>query len=143
MDYNHIKSLIELAQNAEISELEVESDGCKVRIVLHNSAAIAVEAAKPVIQHTEIASPVPNVSLDNNISVNSPMVGTFYRASSPNSAPFVEVGQTVTKGQVLCIVEAMKLMNQIESTESGVIAEILVADGAPIEYGQPLFLLRK
>ena len=101
------------------------------------------EAARMMAANGEIAAPIPTPAEDKNIHyITSPMVGTFYRAPSPTSPPFVDIGDAVKKGQTLCIVEAMKLMNEIESDVSGVVVDILVENGKPVEYGQKLFAIK-
>ena len=149
MDLRKLKKLIDLVEESGIAEIEVTEGEEKVRItrataaqpVFAAPAAIAPVAAAPVA-----AAPAPAVSAapavrDLSNAQKSPMVGTFYRAASPTSDPFVEVGQTVKEGQTLCIIEAMKLMNEIEAEKSGVIKEILVDNGTPVEYGEPLFII--
>lgn len=147
MDLRKLKTLIDLVAESGIAELEITEGDDKVRIVKFSQAP-----AQPVVYATETAaaqlSPVavqaaapaaPAVAQGH--SVTSPMVGTFYRAPNPGAAPFVEVGQTVKEGEPLCIIEAMKLLNEIEADKSGVIKEILVENGGPVEYGQPLFII--
>lgn len=149
MDLRKLKKLIDLVEESGIAEIEVTEGEEKVRItrataaqpVFAAPAAIAPVAAAPVA-----AAPAPAVSAspavrDLSNAQKSPMVGTFYRAPSPSSPAFVEVGQTVKAGDTLCIIEAMKLMNEIEAEKSGVIKEILVENGTPVEYGEPLFII--
>ena len=128
-----------------LSEIEVESTGLKLRVqraaplAAVAPAAVALPAAAPVTsEHPIVADAVP---LTASISIEAPMVGTFYRASSPTAEPYVREGDMVKEGQILCIIEAMKLMNEIESKAAGRVAKILVENGQPVEYGQPLFLL--
>lgn len=151
MDLRKLKKLIDLVQESGIAELEITEGEEKVRITravagqtvyggvpmlqpgmlsAHAPAAVAPAA----IEATEPATPEGHV-------VKSPMVGTFYRTPSPNAKPFVEVGQTVKAGDTLCIIEAMKLMNEIEADMSGVIKAILIENGQPVEYGEPLFII--
>lgn len=155
MDLRKLKKLIDLVQESGIAELEITEGEEKVRInrvgsgaaagvvmaqaptILHQAHA-PQQAPAPAEQHTPAASAAP---ASEGTPVKSPMVGTFYRAPSPGAAAFVEVGQTVTVGQTLCIIEAMKLMNEIESDVAGVITKILVESGQPVEYGEPLFLV--
>jgi acetyl-CoA carboxylase biotin carboxyl carrier protein len=126
MDLRKIKTLIELVEQSGISELEVREGEESVRIARQAAPApAAAESPKPDTRHI----------------VRAPMVGTFYRTPSPGAKPFVEVGQTVKSGQVLCIIEAMKMLNQIESDKAGVIAEILVDNESPVEFDQPLFVI--
>lgn len=154
MDIRKIKKLIELVEESGISELEISEGEESVRI----SRAISQQPMP--IQNIQVAQPAPtivNSSADEKATqqvpssqsqcamtgytIKSPMVGTFYRTPSPDSKAFVEVGQTVNVGDVLCIVEAMKMMNQIESEKAGTIKAILVENGQPVEFDQPLFVI--
>ena len=143
MDLRKLKKLIDLVEESGIAEIEVTEGEEKVRItrataaqpVFAAPAAIAPVAAAPVA-----AAPAPAVR-DLSNAQKSPMVGTFYRAPGPNAPAFVEIGQQVKAGDTLCIIEAMKLMNEIEAEKSGVIKEILVDNGTPVEYGEPLFII--
>ncbi len=149
MDLRKLKKLIDLVQESGISELEVTEGEEKVRIAKHSPAAPATyytqlpaaapAAAAPVATAAPAAAAASNLP-DGHI-VKSPMVGTFYRAGAPGAKPLVEVGQSVNEGDRLCIIEAMKLMNEIEADASGVIKAILVENGEPVEYGQPLFVI--
>jgi len=150
---DEIKELMEYIEASSFVEFELEREGFKIKLV-KRSAVLAngpppVGAAPPtplaltLPQVSEAAAPrpTPTESPGSHI-VKSPIVGTFYRASGPGSKPFVEVGDRVKKGQILCIVEAMKLMNEIESDSEGDVIAILVANGQPVEYGEPLFTIR-
>lgn len=152
MDLRKLKKLIDLVQESGISELEVTEGEEKVRIAKHGPALPqggAMYAPAPAY----MPAPAPttaghsSVDLDDEDDlpegevVKSPMVGTFYRAPSPGADPFVDVGKTVAKGDTLCIIEAMKLLNEIESDYSGTIKAILVENGQPVEYGEPLFII--
>ncbi|HGH6280302.1 TPA: acetyl-CoA carboxylase biotin carboxyl carrier protein [Neisseria meningitidis] len=128
MDLRKLKKLIDLVEESGIAEIEVTEGEEKVRIT-------RTIAAAPVY-----ATPVP-AARDLSDAQKSPMVGTFYRAPGPNAAPFVEVGQQVKAGDTLCIIEAMKLMNEIEAEKSGTVKEILVENGTPVEFGEPLFII--
>ncbi len=153
MNLKELKELIELLKDTDISELEIERSGVKVR--LRKGGDVTFHPAMPRMEYppAAIVAPaipetgkpavekVPEPVTTNQIKVTSPIVGTFYRASSPDKPPYVEVGDIVKKGQVLCIIEAMKLMNEIESEASGKIVQALVENGQPVEYGQPLFLI--
>ena len=146
MDLRKLKKLIDLVQESGISELEVTEGEEKVRIAKHSvNAAPAANyyAPPPAPVATPAAAPIAIAAPaePEGASIKSPMVGTFYRSSSPDSKNFVEVGDTVAAGDTLCIIEAMKLMNEIESDLSGTIKAILVDNGQPVEYGQPLFLI--
>jgi acetyl-CoA carboxylase biotin carboxyl carrier protein len=145
MDVRKIKTLIELINSSDIAEIEIKEGEESVRISRNSSAAPAVVAAPvaaaPVtIAATAEAAPVATAAPKGD-TIDSPMVGTFYKAASPTAKPFVEVGQTVSVGDTLCIVEAMKMLNQIESEKSGKIVEILVDNEQPVEFGQPLFVI--
>ena len=151
MDLRKLKKLIDLVEESGIAEIEVTEGEEKVRIT-RSVAAPAVQtvyAAAPAPVAAPAAAPTasapaaaPAAAPANHANAQkSPMVGTFYRAASPTSDPFVEVGQTVKEGQTLCIIEAMKLMNEIEAEKSGVVKAILVENGTPVEYGEPLFVI--
>ena len=149
MDLRKLKKLIDLVQESGISELEVTEGEEKVRIAKQLTAAPVahqVYAAAPVA-HAAPAAAAPAAAAASEPAmpeghvVKSPMVGTFYRASSPDAKAFAEVGDSVKQGQTLCIVEAMKLLNEIESDASGVIKAILVENGQPVEFGEPLFII--
>ncbi|RRS04392.1 acetyl-CoA carboxylase biotin carboxyl carrier protein [Aquabacterium soli] len=149
MDLRKLKTLIDLVSESNVSELEItEADG-KVRIVKAGAAPVAV--AMPVMQAQPVAAapaaataaaPVAEAApIETGHVVKSPMVGTFYRASSPGAKAFAEVGDQVKEGQAICIIEAMKIMNEIETDKAGTITKILVDNGQPVEYGQPLFVI--
>lgn len=149
MDLRKLKKLIDLVEESGIAEIEVTEGEEKVRIT-RSAPQQAVYAAPAPVQHAApAAAPAPVAAApaaapaarDLSAAQKSPMVGTFYRAPSPSSPPFVEVGQTVKAGDTLCIIEAMKLMNEIESEFAGTVVEVLVENGQPIEYGQPLFVI--
>lgn len=146
MDLRKLKKLIDLVQESGISELEVTEGEEKVRIAKHLPASQAVSyvtaapaAAAPAAPAA--VAPVVDDALPSGHVVKSPMVGTFYRAPSPGAKPFVEVGDNVSSGGRLCLIEAMKLMNEIEADADGVVKAILVDNGQPVEYGQPLFII--
>ena len=149
MDLRKLKTLIDLVSESGIAELEITEGEGKVRIVKFSQAMQPVAYAAPAAptyapaaagsEPVAAAAAAPAVAAGH--TVKAPMVGTFYRAPNPNSASFVEVGQTVKEGEPLCIIEAMKLLNEIEADRSGVITEILVENGEPVEYGQPLFVI--
>jgi acetyl-CoA carboxylase biotin carboxyl carrier protein len=148
MDLRKIKTLIELVEQSGISELEVREGEESVRIARQSAPAPVQYLPQPVVAPPP-AAPAPKAAPaaaegpkpDTRHIVRAPMVGTFYRTPSPGAKPFVEVGQTVKSGQVLCIIEAMKMLNQIESDKAGVIAEILVDNESPVEFDQPLFVI--
>ena len=153
MDLRKLKTLIDLVSDSNVSELEITEAEGKVRIVKTAPAQAVVAAAAP----GAMAAPAPVAPVAGTVAavaaaptepaapmghiVKSPMVGTFYRASSPGAKSFVEVGQTVKEGQPICIVEAMKILNEIEADKSGVITQILAENGQAVEYGQPLFVI--
>ncbi len=147
MDLRKIKTLIDLVQESGISELEITEGEEKVRISRHGvqnfgQMPMMMQAPAPVAVAAPAATVgVPTPPAPTGHTLKSPMVGTFYRSPSPGSSSFVEIGQTVTKGQTLCIIEAMKLLNEIESDAAGVVKSILVENGQPVEYGQPLFII--
>jgi acetyl-CoA carboxylase biotin carboxyl carrier protein len=148
MDLRKLKTLIELVETSGIAELEIQEGEARVRIT-RSHGANAATAAQPVIAVAP-AAPAPaaapstplEVPPEEGHVVKSPMVGTFYRAATPGAQAFVEVGDTVQEGATLCIVEAMKLMNEIEADKGGVIKAILVDNGQPVEFGQPLFVIQ-
>lgn len=149
MDIRKVKKLIELVEESGIDELEIHEGEESVRITRHSAVAaqpVTYAAAPAPVAVAPAAAPAPAAEAEaapqlKGTVIRSPMVGTFYRAPSPTSASFVEPGQSVKKGDVLCIVEAMKMMNHIESDVSGVIDTILVENGQPVEYDQPLFTI--
>ncbi|MDC1311163.1 acetyl-CoA carboxylase biotin carboxyl carrier protein [Burkholderiales bacterium] len=151
MDLRKLKKLIDLVKESGIEELEITEGEEKVRINSGNKAVIT-SVVSPTTQPIQLDMPrqaeAPVVSaddqpipVDDGFIMKSPMVGTFYRASNPESAAFVELGQTVAEGETVCIIEAMKLLNEIEAEKSGVIKKILVENGQPVEFGQPLFVI--
>jgi len=153
MNLKEIKELIEMLKDTDISEVEIERSGVKVR--LKKGGDVTYHAAMPRMEYPPAAIVAPAVSgkekpaaerasepaKTDQIKVASPIVGTFYRSSSPDKPSYVEVGDVVKKGQALCIIEAMKLMNEIESEAAGKIVQVLVENGQPVEYGQPLFII--
>ena len=151
MDIRKVKKLIELLEESGIDELEIREGEESVRISRHSKQPACMQqpmyapapapAAAPVAAAPAAEAAAPAAAKLNGTVVRSPMVGTFYRASGPTSANFVEVGSSVKKGDILCIVEAMKMMNHIEAETSGVIESILGENGQPVEYDQPLFTI--
>jgi len=155
MNLKELKELIEMLKGTDISEVEIERSGTKVR--LRKGGDVTFHPAMPRMEYPPatfvapaiVEAPAPAPAADkpvepaktNQVKVTSPIVGTFYRSSSPDKPAYVEVGDIVKKGQVLCIIEAMKLMNEIESEASGKIVQILIENGQPVEYGQPLFVI--
>ncbi len=142
MELEDLKALIELLKDTDITELQVEKEGTRVKIKREKIlTSIEMPLQKPSVIHTKTTDIPEEEETQRLITITSPIVGTFYRAPSPDANPFVEIGSKVSKGQVLCIVEAMKLMNEIESETDGIIVKILVENGQPVEYGEPLFLI--
>ena len=147
MDLRKLKTLIDLVSESNVSELEItEADG-KVRIVKAGAApvvmmqqAMPMQAAAPAAAAPAVAV-LAEVPVETGHIIKSPMVGTFYRSSSPGSKAFAEVGDQVKEGQPICIIEAMKIMNEIETEVSGTVTKLLVENGQPVEYGQPLFIV--
>jgi len=152
MDLRKLKTLIDLVSESNVSELEITEAEGKVRIV----KSAPVGAVAPMMQAAPVvtlapapaAAPAAPVAAEPAVAaapaghvVKSPMVGTFYRASSPGAKPFVEVGASIKEGEAICIVEAMKILNEIEADKSGTVTQILVENGQPVEYGQPLFII--
>ena len=151
MDLRKLKTLIDLVESSGIAELEIQEGEERVRITRALSAAAmgasqamapmpALAAGAPVAANGAAPAATPREEPEGHL-VKSPMVGTFYRAASPGAKPFVEVGDSVQAGDTLCIIEAMKLMNEIESDKSGVVKQILVENGQPVEFGQPLVVI--
>ena len=154
MDLRKLKTLIDLVSESNVSELEITEAEGKVRIV--KSAGVA--AVAPMVMSAPVAAPVAAAPVaaapvaaaapaeaasaaPAGHAVKSPMVGTFYRSASPGAAPFVQIGSVVKEGETLCIVEAMKILNEIESDKSGTVTQILCENGQAVEYGQPLFVI--
>lgn len=139
MDLRKLKTLIDLVSESGVAELEIREGEDHVRIV-NPTRASAAAALQPQTVITAAGAAAPAPAAEKN-TINSPMVGTFYRSPSPGAKPFVEVGQKVAAGDTVCIIEAMKLLNEIEAETDGVIREILVENGSPVEFGQPLFVI--
>ncbi|MBI4682852.1 MAG: acetyl-CoA carboxylase biotin carboxyl carrier protein [Nitrospirae bacterium] len=141
MELNEIRNLIELLKDTDITELQIEKEGSKLKIKREKffpSFEAAPSTVRPVVEEIK-ATKEEAVVEQKFVTITSPIVGIFHRAPSPESPPFVEAGSSVKKGQVLCIIEAMKLMNEIESDTDGIISQILIENGHPVEYGEPLF----
>jgi acetyl-CoA carboxylase biotin carboxyl carrier protein len=147
MDLRKLKTLIDLVSESNVSELEITEAEGKVRIVKSGGAVVqqyvaAPVQAAPVAAAPAAAAPAPEAApAQTGHVVKSPMVGTFYRASSPGAKAFVEVGSQVKEGETICIIEAMKILNEIEADKSGTITRILGENGQAVEYGQPLFVI--
>jgi acetyl-CoA carboxylase biotin carboxyl carrier protein len=153
MDLRKLKTLIDLVQNSGISELEISEGEEKIRISKQMTATptttmVNMPMGQPTMMAAPAVPPAPTVAPEAATpaepaghQVKAPMVGTFYRSGSPGAAAFVEVGQAVKKGETLCIIEAMKLMNEIESDADGVVKAILVENGQPVEFDQPMFII--
>jgi acetyl-CoA carboxylase biotin carboxyl carrier protein len=150
MDLRKLKKLIDLVQESGIAELEITEGEEKVRIsragnavqtaVMTMPQATTMMAPAAAAAAAVAAAPDTRAEPEGHV-VKSPMVGTFYRSSAPGAKPFVEIGQSVNAGETLCIIEAMKLLNEIEADQGGVVKSVLVENGQPVEYGQPLFLI--
>ena len=142
MEYEKIKQLIEDMGNSKITSLDIEfPDGMKVKMEKSTEKVVATEKIEAPREYVEVvkSEEKPEEKVVEGNIIKSPMIGTFYSKPSPDSMPYVEIGTVVKKGTVLCIVEAMKLMNEIESEFDGKIVEVLVKDGEPVDYGKPLF----
>ena len=152
MDLRKLKTLIDLVEASDISELELTEGEEKVKISRQNNKAQSLAPVnyvqqpiqptvnqQPQVQTEEPLGKVDTTTIDNKDAITSPMVGTFYRSASPDSAPFIDIGSIVKKGETLCIIEAMKILNEIESDKEGTISKILIENGQPVEFGQPLF----
>ena len=152
MDIRKIKKLIDLIQESDVSEIEISEGEESVRIS-RNQHSAAISYSTPAPTHYAAPAPAPaapaaapavaetSSAVNEANAVRSPMVGTFYRSSSPEAAPFVEVGQSVSAGDVICIIEAMKMFNQIEADRSGTVKAILVESGDPVEFDEPLVII--
>ena len=152
MDLRKIKKLMELLEESGLAEIEVKEGEESIKLTR------ASQVQQPIINTQTLDTPIVNDKADNKLqnqksedtssqisdgdTIDSPMVGTFYRAASPDSKPFVEKGQKVNKGDTVCILEAMKMMNQVTAEQAGTIIEILVEDSEPVEFGQPLFIIK-
>ena len=160
IDLDHLKQILDLLREHDLSELEIEHDGLRLKIrkdaagaaVVHSVPATPALAIPSPVVHPTSSGPTSSTSVgvtgpESNEEVElavvkSPIVGTFYRSSEPEAAPFVEIGATVKKGQVLCIIEAMKLMNEIDSEYEGQVVNVYVENGQPVQYGERLFAIR-
>jgi acetyl-CoA carboxylase biotin carboxyl carrier protein len=148
MDIRKVKKLIELIEESDVAEIEIHEGEESVRISRVSSTPPTMfmtapqpqvaAAVAPVVTHDAVAETKPELT---GHAIRSPMVGTFYRSPTPTSKPFVEIGQQVSVGETLCIIEAMKILNQIECDKSGVVTQVLVENGQPVEYNEPLFII--
>ncbi len=160
MDVNQIKQLIKIVEKSDIADFSIQEGDLRIKIsknsknqivtnypVLQTGATTPAPQAEPVSPVVASATPEPTTEADlgskNLHEIKSPIVGTFYRAPAPDADPYIQVGDQVAEGSVLCIVEAMKLMNEIESDVGGKVVKILVENGTPVEYNQPLFLVER
>jgi acetyl-CoA carboxylase biotin carboxyl carrier protein len=151
MDIRKVKKLIELLEESGISELEISEGEESVRISRHPRGGVQVAAqAAPIMQAAPAAAQAPATAAtsageraprNDEHTVTSPMVGTYYASASPGAKPFIEIGSEIKVGQILCIIEAMKMMNQIESDKEGRVTAMLAKNGEPVEFGQPLFII--
>jgi len=160
MDLNYIKKLIKILDTSNVAEIEIQEEGTRIKLskpkpkvaaniapvnapIYHSSVSENTRTDKSEDSSQTEISKMEILKSDNNIEVRSPMVGTFYRAPTPDADAYVNIGSNVSPGSVLCIIEAMKLMNEIEADVSGKIVQILVDNAQPVEYNQPLFLIEK
>ncbi|MFS2032691.1 acetyl-CoA carboxylase biotin carboxyl carrier protein [Polaromonas sp. CT11-55] len=150
MDLRKLKTLIDLVSESNVSELEITEAEGKVRIVKSSGAPVVMQqpvamvaapAAAPAAGAPAAAAPEAAPAAPAGHAVKSPMVGTFYRSASPGAKPFVEIGSVVKEGETICIIEAMKILNEIEADKSGTVTKILSENGQAVEYGQPLFII--
>jgi len=149
MNIKEIKEMINLMNENGLVELEIEKDGMRVRLKKTGANTDSSGHGTILIEKTNLSAPPEKEEIaestektaDKTVEIKAPMVGTFYRAPSPESPPYIEVGQVIESGQVICIIEAMKLMNEIKSEIKGKILEILVDNTEPVEFGQPMFLI--
>jgi len=149
MDLRKLKTLIDLVSESNISELEITETEGKVRIVKAGAQVVAAPLVAAPVAAPVAAAAVPAAAsavaaapaVETGHSVKSPMVGTFYRSSSPGAKPFVEIGDSIKEGDTICIIEAMKILNEIEADKTGTVTKILVENGQAVEYGQPLFII--
>ena len=156
MDLNYVRKLVKLLSDSTLGELEIEEDGRKIRLAKHqagpalgpgHASQLAALPAGAAAVTASMSAPAPSLpeapaaEARRYHEIKSPIVGTFYRAPAPDAAPFVQVGHTIASGTVLCIVEAMKLMNEIEADKAGVVKQVLAENGQPVEYGQPLVVI--
>ncbi len=142
MDKDFVKEIINLVKGSDIKHLTIETEGFKLFIETHQKEIPQrVESVPREVRYQEVMPPSEDLPQENLHVIKSPLVGTFYRSPSPGAPPFVEVGDIVSPGQVLCIIEALKVMNEIESDVRGKVVKILVENGETVEYGQPLFII--
>lgn len=143
MELEDLKGLIDLLKDTDITDIQIERNGVKIRLK-REKHLMTVEMPRQEAAPLRLESPAPagqEAETQRLVTLTAPLVGTFYRSSSPEAKPFIEQGERVKKGQVLCIIEAMKLMNEIESEVDGTLVKALVENAHPVEYGEPLFLI--
>lgn len=149
MKVEEIKTIVELMAANDLTEFKIESEGCNLCIKRGSTAPVPVAIAAPApvmaapaaVAAPAAAAPAASAAVDPAKIIESPLVGTFYRAASPDSAAFVQIGSKVTEDTTICIIEAMKVMNEVKAEKSGTIKEILVENGSPVEFGMPLFVI--
>ncbi|MGB5895736.1 MAG: acetyl-CoA carboxylase biotin carboxyl carrier protein [Ignavibacteriaceae bacterium] len=155
MDLNLIKKLVKIVDTSGVTDLEIEEDGLRIKVAKKIKNTLVNSQPQMIVQSESVEAPAPPAGVTeekapaeksekqtgNFHDINSPLVGTFYRAPAPDADPYVQVGDSVSPGTVLCVVEAMKLMNEIESDVAGKVVKILVENGRPVEYNQPLFFI--
>lgn len=139
MELDNLKELISFLKDTDIAEFQLEKDGTKIKI--RRQMTLSAAEMQPMPQITNIEAIKTPEETQRLVTVTAPIVGTFYRAPSPESPPFIDIGTHVKKGQAICIIEAMKLMNEIESEVDGIVRRALVENGQSVEYGEPLFLI--
>ena len=152
MDLNEVKELISLLETSELSELEIEEEGRRIRLTKKQeivygtlpSAPAAAPAAPAAVAPAPVADPAKEATLADEglVAIDSPMVGTFYSSPAPSEPAFLQLGDTISADQTVCIVEAMKIMNEVAAKVAGTVERILVENGEPVEFGQPLFAIR-
>jgi acetyl-CoA carboxylase biotin carboxyl carrier protein len=156
INVDELRQILDLARDHELSELEIEGEGFKIRIrkggqvVVQQAPPFAIAAPPPAAAAPAVPAPAgapeaaPAIDVDMELAiVKAPIVGTFYRAPEPNAPPFVQAGDTVKKGQTLCIIEAMKMMNNIDSEYEGTVVKVFVENGQPVQYGERLFAIKR
>ncbi|MEW5757911.1 MAG: acetyl-CoA carboxylase biotin carboxyl carrier protein [Candidatus Omnitrophota bacterium] len=147
MNIKEIKEMINLMNENNLNELEIEKEGTRIKLKrgnaqeIQNPAPVIIEKTTPLINQPTTTQKTQETLKTNTVEIKAPMVGTFYRAPSPEAQPFVEIGQVVSPKDTVCIIEAMKLMNEIKAEIKGKIVEILIENAQPIEFGQPLFII--
>jgi|TARA_B110000438_G_scaffold92534_1_gene92038 acetyl-CoA carboxylase biotin carboxyl carrier protein len=149
MKIKEIQDIINFIKKSDLDDVSIETENYKIRVKKNNTEVVSLEEKKDIPikikdkleNHEEVNIKTEEVENSNHITIKSPMIGTFYRSSTPESEPFINVGDSITSGQTICIIEAMKLFNEIESELSGKVIEVLIDDTSPVEFDQPLFII--